>query len=97
VVRPSTPLGIMAGSFDAPRQRPPTYIGTASSANTPVLSPLTPLAAPLLVKLPDLATICLNTIAPSDRSCRLPARHTPTPLQRRALDLLGVSRRLGVA
>ncbi len=28
----------------------PTYIGTASGVNTPVLSPLTPLAVPLLVK-----------------------------------------------
>jgi hypothetical protein len=48
--------------------------------------------------LADLATICLNTIAPADPD--LPGFRlvtTPTPLQRRALDLLGVSHRLGVA
>jgi hypothetical protein len=48
--------------------------------------------------LGDLATICLNTIAPADPA--LPGFRlvtTPTPLQRRAFDLLGVSHRLGVA
>ena len=48
--------------------------------------------------LADLATICLNTIAPADPA--LPGFRlvtTPTPLQRRALDVLGVSHRLGVA
>jgi hypothetical protein len=48
--------------------------------------------------LGDLATICLNTIAPADPAVpgfRLIT--TPTPLQRRAFDLLGVSHRLGVA
>ncbi len=48
--------------------------------------------------LGDLATICLNTIAPADSAVpgfRLVT--TPTPLQRRAFDLLGVSHRLGVA
>src|SRR5690349_9963942 len=48
--------------------------------------------------LADLATICLNTIAPADPATpgfRLVT--TPTPLQRQALDLLGVSHRLGVA
>jgi hypothetical protein len=48
--------------------------------------------------LADLATICLNTIAPADPD--LPGFRlvtTPTPLQRRALDLLGVSHRLGIA
>ena len=47
--------------------------------------------------LADLATICLNQIQPADPA--LPAFHlltTPTPLQRQALDLLGVSHRLGV-
>ncbi len=48
--------------------------------------------------LADLATICLNRIHPTDTD--LPPFDmvtTPTPLQRRALDLLGVSHRLGVA
>ena len=48
--------------------------------------------------LADLGTICLNTIAPADPE--LPGFRlvtTPTPLQRQALDLLGVSHRLGIA
>jgi hypothetical protein len=47
--------------------------------------------------LADLATICLNQIQPADPA--LPAFRlvtTPTPLQHHALDLLGVSHRLGV-
>ena len=47
--------------------------------------------------LTDLATICLNQIQPADPA--LPAFQlvtTPTPLQRQALDLLGVSHRLGI-
>jgi Transposase DDE domain len=47
--------------------------------------------------LTDLATICLNTITPADPA--LPGFRlvtTPTPLQHRAFDLLGVSHRLGV-
>jgi Transposase DDE domain len=46
--------------------------------------------------LTDLATICLNQIQPAGPA--LPAFRlitTPTPLQRHALDLLGVSHRLG--
>ncbi len=46
--------------------------------------------------LADLATICLSQIQPADpRPAQLPARHHPTPLQRHALELLGVSHRLG--
>ena len=48
--------------------------------------------------LADLATICLNQIQPADPA--LPGFRlvtTPTPLQRHALDLLGVSHRLGIA
>jgi hypothetical protein len=47
--------------------------------------------------LTDLATICLNQIQPAAGA--LPAFRlvtTPTPLQRHALDLLGVSHRLGI-
>ena len=47
--------------------------------------------------LADLGTICLNTIAPADPA--LPSFRlvtTPTPLQRQALELLGVSHRTGV-
>jgi Transposase DDE domain len=48
--------------------------------------------------LADLATICLNQIQPADPG--LPGFRlvtTPTPIQRQALDLLGVSHRLGLA
>jgi len=48
--------------------------------------------------LADLGTICLNQIQPADPA--LPGFRlvtTPTPIQRHALDLLGVSHRLGVA
>ena len=48
--------------------------------------------------LADLATICLNQIHPADPA--LPGFKlvtTPTPVQRHALDLLGVSHRLGIA
>jgi hypothetical protein len=48
--------------------------------------------------LRDLATICLNQIQPAGPA--LPGFRlvtTPTPLQRQALDLLGVSHRLGTA
>jgi hypothetical protein len=47
--------------------------------------------------LRDLATICLNHIQPADPA--LPSFRlvtTPTPLQRQALQLLGVSHRLGI-
>jgi len=48
--------------------------------------------------LDDLATLCLNRIQPTDP--RVPAFDkltVPTPLQRRAFELLGVSPRLGAA
>ena len=48
--------------------------------------------------LADLATICLNHIQPADPAMpgfRLVT--TPTPIQRRALDLLAVTHRLGAA
>ena len=48
--------------------------------------------------LGDLGTICLNKIEPTGAA--LPSFSiitTPTPIQRRALELLGVSHRLGVA
>ena len=48
--------------------------------------------------LGDLGTICLNKIEPTDAA--LPSFSlitTPTPIQRRALELFGLSHRLGVA
>lgn len=52
----------------------------------------------LATLLADLATVCLNRVQPTDP--RLPAFNkltVPTPLQRRAFELLGVSPRLGAA
>ena len=48
--------------------------------------------------LADLGTICANRIAPTDGEVEgFTLVTTPTPVQRRALDLLGVSHRLGYA
>jgi hypothetical protein len=78
----------------APARRSPAALAKAATKQTPADLPVHSLAT----LLSDLGTICLNTIAPAD-----PALHgfrlvtTPTLLQRQALDLLGVSHRLGVA
>jgi hypothetical protein len=45
--------------------------------------------------LADLATICANQIQPTDDTPAFTTITTPTPLQRQALELLGVSHRLG--
>jgi hypothetical protein len=78
----------------APAARSPRALAKAAAkrtgGNLPVHSFTTLLA--------DLATICLNQIQPAAPA--LPAFRvvtTPTPLQRQALDLLGVSHRLGTA
>ena len=47
--------------------------------------------------LTDLATICANHIQPTDDLPAFTKITTPTPLQRRALELLGVSHRHGLA
>jgi transposase len=47
--------------------------------------------------LTDLATICANQTQPSNDMPSFTMITTPTPLQRRALDLLGVSHRHGYA
>jgi Transposase DDE domain len=46
--------------------------------------------------LTDLATICANTIQPTDDLPAFTTITTPTPLQRQALDLLGLSHRHGL-
>jgi transposase len=46
--------------------------------------------------LADLATICANTIQPTDDLPAFTKTTTPTPIQRRALDLLAVSHRHGL-
>jgi transposase len=47
--------------------------------------------------LTDLATICANHIQPTDDLPAFTKTTTPTPIQRRAFDLLGVSHRHGLA
>ena len=52
----------------------------------------------LTTLLADLATVCVNHVQPTDPVAPAFTKLTvPTPLQRRALDLLGVSLRLGAA
>jgi hypothetical protein len=78
----------------APAIRSPRAHAKAATKQTPAGLPVHSFAT----LLSDLGTICLNTIAPADPAItgfRLAT--TPTPLQRQALDLLGVSHRLGVA
>ena len=47
--------------------------------------------------LADLATICANHIQPAHDVPPFTMITTPTPLQRRAFELLGVSHRHGMA
>jgi hypothetical protein len=78
----------------APAARSPRALAKAAAKHTDDGLPVHSSAS----LLADLATICLNTIAPADPA--LPGFRlvtTPTPLQRQALDLLGVSHRLGIA
>src|SRR6476646_7135399 len=62
--------------------------GTPTTENTPVHS-FTSLLA-------DLATICANHIQPADDMPAFTMTTTPTPLQRRAFELLDVSHRHGL-
>ena len=78
----------------APAARSPRALAKAATKQTPGDLP----AHSFATLLTDLGTICLNTIAPADPA--LPGFRlvtTPTPLQRQAFELLGVSHRLGVA
>ena len=45
----------------------------------------------------DLGTICANQIQPADDMPAFTKITTPTPVQRRAFELLGVSHRFGLA
>jgi Transposase DDE domain len=47
--------------------------------------------------LADLATVCANQVQPTDDMPTFTMTTTPTPLQRRAFELLGVSHRHGLA
>ncbi len=78
----------------APAVRSPRALAKAAVKRTPGDLPVHSFQA----LLADLATICLNQIQPADPA--LPAFRlvtTPTPHQRQALELLGVSHRLGTA
>ena len=78
----------------APAARSPRALAKAATKHTPADLPVHSFTS----LLTDLATICLNTIAPADP--QLPGFRlvtTPTALQRQAFELLGVSHRLGVA
>jgi hypothetical protein len=78
----------------APAARSPQALAKATAKRTEGNLPVHSFTS----LLGDLATICLNQIQPADPA--LPAFRlvtTPTPLQRQALDLLGVSHRLGTA
>ena len=78
----------------APAARSPRAQAKAATKHTPGDLPVHSFAT----LLADLGTICLNTIAPADPA--LPGFRlvtTPTALQRQALELLGVSHRLGIA
>jgi hypothetical protein len=78
----------------APAPRSPKTLAKAAAKHTDDDLPVHSFGA----LLADLATICLNTIAPADPA--LPGFRlvtTPTAVQRQAFDLLGVSHRLGVA
>src|SRR6266516_1179548 len=78
----------------APAARSPPALAKAAAKRTDGNLPVHSLTS----LLADLATICLNQIQPADPA--LPAFQlitTPTQLQRQALDLLGVSHRLGIA
>ncbi len=78
----------------APAVRSPRALAKAATKRTPGNLPVHSFGS----LLADLATICLNQIQPADPA--LPGFQlvtTPTPPQRQALDLLGVSHRLGIA
>jgi hypothetical protein len=78
----------------APAARSPRALAKAATKHTPGDLPVHSFTS----LLTDLATICLNTIAPADPA--LPGFRlvtTPTALQRQAFELLGISHRLGVA
>jgi hypothetical protein len=78
----------------APATRSPRALAKAAAKRTPDDRPVHSFET----LLRDLATICLNQIQPADAA--LPSFQvvtTPTQIQRQALDLLGVSHRLGIA
>jgi hypothetical protein len=88
-------------SAEAARPSPVAPAGRSERAKAKDARKRTPDGTPVhsfASLLADLATICVNRIRPTDPDA--PAFDmvtTPTPLQRKAFELLGVSYRLGVA
>jgi hypothetical protein len=75
----------------APAQRSPAALAKAATKATPSGGPVHSLAT----LLDDLATITANRIQPAGGLPPFTVITTPTPLQRQAFELLGVSHRLG--
>ena len=63
----------------------------------PDTPPRTPRCTASTSLLADLATICANHIQPADDTPAFTMTTTPTPLQRRAFELLDISHRHGLA
>src|SRR5271165_2875699 len=77
----------------AAAQRSDAALAKAARKRTPVNTPVHSFTS----LLADLATICANQIQPADDMPAFTKITTPTPVQRRAFELLGVSHRPGLA
>jgi transposase len=75
-----------------PAQRSDAALAKAARKHTPEGTPVHSFTS----LLADLATICANQIQPTDDLPTFTKTTTPTPLQRRAFELLGVSHRHGL-
>jgi Transposase DDE domain len=77
----------------AAAQRSDDALAKAARKRTPDNTPVHSFTS----MLADLATLCANHIQPADDMPAFTMTTTPTPLQRRALELLGISHRHGLA
>jgi hypothetical protein len=77
----------------APARRSPAALAKITTKHTADGSPVHSLRS----LLADLATVCANRVQPAEDLPAFTLITTPTPVQRRAFDLLGVSHRLGYA
>ncbi len=77
----------------AAAQRSDAALAKAARKHTPENTPVHSFTS----LLADLATICANQIQPADDMPAFTKITTPTPVQRRAFELLGVSHRHGLA
>jgi len=75
----------------APARRSPAALAKIAAKTTPDSEPVHSFAT----LLADLATITTNRIQPADGLPAFTTITTPTPVQRRACELLGISHRLG--